>query len=82
MYLSIKCRDSYNFGANEIHAELFKPFRFQRGYYGDSLDVLFPQFPNHFLPFPMVFSCGLFLVETISAGKEFFTKKYFKVLYK
>ena len=31
------------------------PFRFLRDYYGDSLDVLFPQFPNHFLPFPMLF---------------------------
>ena len=39
-------------------------FRFLRDYYGDSLDVIFPQFPNHFLPyrfpwcfrmFPLVF---------------------------
>ena len=33
-----------------------RPFRFLRDYYGDSLDVMFPQFPNHFLLFPMVFS--------------------------
>ena len=31
------------------------PIRFLRDYYGNSLDVMFPQFPNHFLPFPMVF---------------------------
>ena len=31
------------------------PFPFQRDYYGDTLDVMLPQFPNHFLPFPMVF---------------------------
>ena len=31
-------------------------FRFLRDYYGDSLYVMFLQFPNHFLPFPMVFS--------------------------
>ena len=24
-------------------------------YYGDFLDIMFPHFPNHFLPFPMVF---------------------------
>ena len=26
-------------------------FRFSHDYYGDSLDVMFPQFPNHSLPF-------------------------------
>ena len=31
------------------------PFCFLRDYYGDSLDVMFPQFPNHSLPFRMVF---------------------------
>ena len=31
------------------------PFRFMCDCYGDSLDVIFLQFPNHFLPFPMVF---------------------------
>ena len=30
-------------------------FRFLSDYYGDSLDIMFPQFPNHFLPFSMVF---------------------------
>ena len=28
MYLSIKCRDFYNFGANHLHAELLKSVRF------------------------------------------------------
>ena len=32
-----------------------RPFRFLRDYYGYYLDVMFPQFPNHFLPFPVVF---------------------------
>ena len=31
------------------------PFRFLRDYYGDSIHAMFPQFPNHFLPFLMVF---------------------------
>ena len=30
-------------------------FRFLHNYYGDALDFTFPQFPNHFLPFSMVF---------------------------
>ena len=46
-----------------LHVEIFTilvqikymPSRFLRDYYGDSLDVMFPQFPNHFLLFPMVF---------------------------
>ena len=28
---------------------------FFRDYYDDSLDVMFPQFPNHLPPFPMAF---------------------------
>ena len=32
------------------------PFHFLRDFYGDSPDILFPLFPNHFLPFPMVFT--------------------------
>ena len=37
--------------------EIFKAclFCFLRDYYGDSLDAMFPQFPDHFLPFPVVF---------------------------
>ena len=31
------------------------PFHFLHDYYHHSLDVMFPQFPNHFLLFPMVF---------------------------
>ena len=31
------------------------PFRFLRDYSGNSLDVMFSQFPNHFLSFSMVF---------------------------
>ena len=44
------------------------PFRFLRDYYGDSLDVMFPQFPNHFLPFPMMFPHVSPSVSTISSG--------------
>ena len=43
-------------------------FRFLRDYYGDSLDVMFPQFPNHFLPFPMVFLHVSPSVSTILSG--------------
>ena len=43
-------------------------FRFLHDYYGDSLDVMFPQFPNHFLPFPMVFPHVSPSVSTISPG--------------
>ena len=31
------------------------PFRLLRDYYGDSLDVIFSQFPNHCLPLPQMF---------------------------
>ena len=31
------------------------PFPFLRVYYDDSLDAMFTQFPNHFLPFSMAF---------------------------
>ena len=31
------------------------PFRLLGDCYGDSLDVMFSQFPNHFLPFPQMF---------------------------
>ena len=44
------------------------PFHFLRDYYGDFLDVMFPQFPNHFLPFSMVFSHVSSSVSTISSG--------------
>ena len=44
------------------------PFCFLCDYYGDSLDVMFPQFPNHFLPFPMVFSHVSSSVSMISSG--------------
>ena len=44
------------------------PFRFLRDYYGDSLNVMFPQFPNHFLPFPIVFSHASPSVSTISSS--------------
>ena len=42
-------------------------FRFLRDYYGDSLNVTFPQFPNDFLPFPMVFPHVSPSVSTISS---------------
>ena len=44
-----------------------RPFRFLRDYYGYYLDVMFPQFPNHFLPFPMVVlhvSRGVFTIPS------------------
>ena len=44
------------------------PFRFLRDYSGDSLDVMFSQFPNHFLPFPMVFPHVSPSFSTISSG--------------
>ena len=43
------------------------PFCFLRDYYGDSLDVMFPQFLNHFLPFPLVFPPVSTSVSTISS---------------
>ena len=43
-------------------------FCFLRNYYGDFLDLIFLQFPNHFLPFPMVFSHVSPSVSTISSG--------------
>ena len=42
-------------------------FCFIRDYYGDSLDVMFPQFPNHLLPFHMVFLHVSRSVSTISS---------------
>ena len=44
------------------------PFCFLHDYYGDSLNVMFPQFPNHFLPFPMLFPHVSHSVSTISLG--------------
>ena len=44
------------------------PFHFLRNYYGDSLDVMFSQFPNHFLPFSMMFPHVSPSVCTISSG--------------
>ena len=44
------------------------PLRFLHSYYVDSLDVMFPQFPNHLLPFPMVFPHVSPGVSTISSG--------------
>ena len=43
-------------------------FRFLRDYYGNSLDIMFSQFPNHFIPFSMVFPHVSPSVSTISAG--------------
>ena len=43
-------------------------FRFLRDYNGDSLDVMFPHFPNNVLPFPMVFPYVSPSVSTISSG--------------
>ena len=44
------------------------PLCFLRDYYGDSLNVMFSQFPNHFLAFPMVFSHVSPSVSKISLG--------------
>ena len=43
-------------------------FPFVRDCYVNSLDVMFPQFPNHFLLFPMVFPHVSPSVSTISFG--------------
>ena len=43
-------------------------FCFLCDYYGDYLNVMFLQFPNHFLPFPMVFPNVFPTVSTISVG--------------
>ena len=57
------------------------PFCFLRDYYGDSLDVMFPQFPNHFLPFPMVFPHVSSSVSTISLGVSTVFRECFPVSY-
>ena len=44
------------------------PFRFLRNFYGNSLDFMFPHFPNLFLPFSMVFPHISPGVSTISSG--------------
>ena len=44
------------------------PFRFLSDYHGDFLDVMFTQFPNHFLTVPMVFPYISPSVSTISSG--------------
>ena len=44
------------------------PFCFLCDYYGDSVDVMFSQFANHFLSFPMVFPYISPSVSTISYG--------------
>ena len=43
-------------------------FRFLHDYYGNSFNDMFPQFPKHFLPFPMVFPHVSPSVSTISSG--------------
>ena len=56
-------------------------FRFLHNYYGDALDFTFPQFPNHFLPFSMVFPRvslvflrfpRVFLLFSLSASSVFY----------
>ena len=44
------------------------PFRFLSNYYGESLDAMLSQFPNHYLPFPMMFLYVSPSVSTISLG--------------
>ena len=44
------------------------PFHFLHHYYGDSFNVMFLQFPNHLLPFPVVFLHVSPSVSTISLG--------------
>ena len=39
-----------------------------RDYHGDFLNVMFPQFPNCFLPFPLVFLHVFASVSTVSFG--------------
>ena len=61
------------------------PFRFLGDYYGDSLDVLFPQFPINFLPFLIVFLHISASVSTTSSGAftvypQCFPRFLFKIL--
>ena len=53
-----------------ITCRIFKtcPFCFLHNCYGVSLNVMFPQFPNHFQPFPMVFPHVSPSVSMISSG--------------
>ena len=53
------------------------PFRFLRDYYGDSLDVMFAQFLNHFLPFSMVFPHVSLTVSMISSGVSTVSRQCF-----
>ena len=39
-----------------------------RDYYGDSLNVMFPQVSNHFPPFPMMFPYDSPSVSTVTSG--------------
>ena len=58
--------------------EIFKtcPFRFC-DYYGDSHDVIFPQFPNHFPPFPVLFPHVSSSVYTIFLGVSTVSSQFF-----
>ena len=58
MYLSIKCRNSLQSWCKLNTRGIVKTLSVSFSawlLHGDSLDVMFPQFLNHFLPFSMVF---------------------------
>ena len=53
------------------------PFRFLSNYYGESLDAMLSQFPNHYLPFPMMFLYISPSVSTISLSDSTDSPQYF-----
>ena len=57
------------------------PFRSLCDYCDDSLDVMFPQFPNHFLSFSMVFPHVSPSVFTISSGVSTVSLQCYPVSY-
>ena len=67
MYLSIKFLQFWD-KLNTRRIVKTCPFRFLRDYYGNFLDVIFPKFPNRYLPFPMVFPHVSPSVNMISVG--------------
>ena len=79
MCFNIKYREFYNFGAFRIVKTC--PFRILRNHSGDSFNVMFPQFPNHFPPFSMMFPHVSPSVSIISSVVLLFHLSVFPVSY-